>query len=160
MENQSDIYQSITHLNRQHKKIFDLFVMHQKYLMHGEIEKASDKLLELKKFLKFHLEAEDNILLPLYEKYVSPIPAGGAVEFFIHEHHKINRYMDAFYGRSIDISADSLDLVHLFDEYYKFKHLLDHHHTREDTFLFRLLDRILTEEKKKEVLTHFIFNKM
>jgi len=158
MGNQSDTYQNITHLNRQHKKIFDLFVTHQKYLMHGEIDKASDTLLELKRFIEFHLEAEDNILLPLYKKHVSPVPAGGAVEFFIHEHNKINRYMDEFYRRSIDTSADSLDLVHLFDDYYKFKHLLDHHHTREDTFLFRLLDRILTEDKKKEVLAHFIFN--
>jgi hemerythrin-like domain-containing protein len=125
--------------------------------MHGEMEKASEKFLELRKFLKYHLEAEHNILLPLYEKYVSPIPAGGAVEFFIHEHHKINRYMDEFYGRSVDTSADSLDLVHLFDEHYKFKHLLEHHHTREDTFLFRLLDHVLTEEKKKEALAHFNF---
>jgi hemerythrin-like domain-containing protein len=157
MKNQSDTYQNITHLNRQHKHIDDLFVTHQKFLMHGEMGKASETLLELRKFLKYHLEAEDKVLIPLYEKLVSPIPAGGAVEFFIHEHNKINRYMDEFYGRSIDTSADSLDLVHLFDEHYKFKHLLDHHHTREDTFLFRLLDRVLTEEKKKEVLTHFIF---
>jgi hemerythrin-like domain-containing protein len=127
-------------------------------MMHRQMEKASDKLLELKKYLKCHMDAEDNILLPLYEKHVSPIPAGGAVEFFIHEHHKINRYMDEFYGKSADISGKSVDLVHLFDKHYKFKHLLDHHHTREDTFLFRLLDRILTAEKKKEVLEHFTFN--
>jgi hemerythrin-like domain-containing protein len=125
--------------------------------MHGVSQNADDKFVELKKYIKYHMDAESDFLLPLYEKYISPIPAGGAVELFIHEHHKINRYLDEFTGIYVDLGKESLDLVRLFDLHYKFKHLLDHHHLREDTFLFRLLDRILPEEEKKEVLKYFIF---
>jgi iron-sulfur cluster repair protein YtfE (RIC family) len=158
MDNSSENYQTISHLNKQHRYFYDLFIMHQKYLMRGDIKSAQDRFLELKKNLKHHMNAENDFLLPLYEKHISPIPAGGAVEFFIHEHHKINRFLDEFSGLSLDVIGKSTDLVNLFDQYYKFKHLLDHHHTREDTFLFRLLDKSLTEDEKKEVLKYFAFN--
>jgi hemerythrin-like domain-containing protein len=126
--------------------------------MRGDMESAQEKFIELKKYMKRHMAAEDDILLPLYEKLVSPIPDGGAVEFLVHEHHKINRYLDDFSENTIELTENSTSLVKLFDQYYKFKHLLEHHHTREDTFLFRLLDRVLDENKKKEVLTYFEFN--
>ncbi len=155
-------HNNISHLNKQHRHIHELFIMHQKLLMHGDMSGAEDKLMQLKKYLKSHMDAENDILLPLYQKYVSPVPAGGAVEFFIHEHHKINRFMGEFLGKSPDLKRNSQttekDLVKLFDQHYKFKHLLDHHHTREDTFLFRLLDNVLENEKKSEVLKHFSFN--
>ena len=158
MSSPSKKYLTISQLNKQHHLIYDLLVMHQKHLMHGQIEEAKNKIEKLNKFMKQHLQAENEYLLPLYEKYVSPIPAGGAVEFFVHEHHKINRYMDQFAGLSFEPTKSSTDLVNLFDQYYKFKHLLDHHHTREDTFLFRLLDRVLTEDQKREILEKFEFN--
>jgi hypothetical protein len=150
-------FKNISHLNIQHHHIFNLFLEYQKLLMHGVSQSADDKFEELKKYIKYHMDAENDFLLPLYQKYISPIPAGGAVEFFIHEHHKINRYLDEFTTMQIDVSEESLDMVHLFDQHYKFKHLLDHHHLREHTFLFRLLDRVLPAEEKKEVLKCFIF---
>jgi hemerythrin-like domain-containing protein len=158
MGHQSNNFQTITQLNEQHRYIYDQFIMHQKYLMHGDIKSAHNTLLELKKYIRHHMNAENDFLLPLYEKHISPIPAGGAVEFFIHEHHKINRFLDEFSGISLDVTGNSIDLVNLFDQHYKFKHLLDHHHTREDTFLFRLLDGVLEDNEKKEVLKYFRFN--
>jgi hemerythrin-like domain-containing protein len=158
MGKHSEKYLTISHLNKQHHHIYDLIVMHQKLLMHGDTQTARDKILELKEYANQHLQAENDYLLPLYEKYISPIPAGGAVEFFIHEHHKINRYLDEFCALMLDSDVSSIDLVSLFDRYYKFKHLLDHHHTREDTFLFRLLDRVLSDDEKKNVLGKFVFN--
>ena len=126
--------------------------------MRGEKKEATSKLVEFVEYITLHINAENTYLLPLYEKYISPIPAGGAVEFFIHEHHKIKRHLDEFSAKNFDLSNSADDLVSLFDKYYKFKHLLDHHHIREDTFLFRLLDRKLSEDEKKEVLKHFIFD--
>ncbi len=162
MSNSSVKHNNISRLNKQHRHIHKLFTLHQKLLMHGDMSGAEDKLMQLKKYLKSHMDAENDFLLPLYEKYVSPVPAGGAVEFFIHEHHKIDRFMEEFSGKSSDLKRNSqtaeIDLVKLFDQHYKFKHLLDHHHTREDTFLFRLLDNVLENEKKSEVLKHFSFN--
>jgi hemerythrin-like domain-containing protein len=152
---------NISYLNKQHRDIYELFIVHQKLLMHGDIDSAYDNFLKLKKFLKSHMDTENDLLLPLYKKYVSPIPIGGAVEFFIHEHHKINRFLAEFSGKFVQLkrsgNPQEIDLVKLFDQHYKFKHLLDHHHSREDTFLFRLLDRVLEEKKRNEVLKHFEF---
>jgi hemerythrin-like domain-containing protein len=153
-------YITISHLNRQHRHIYELFITHQKLLMHGQNRQAYDQLLQVKTFLKHHMAAENDYLIPLYEKYISPVPPGGAVEFFIHEHHKITRYLEKFCALNFDKDDKTPDLVSLFDDYYKFKHLLDHHHTREDTFLFRLLDRVLDDKIISEVLSHFRFENL
>jgi hemerythrin-like domain-containing protein len=152
------LYKNISQLNKQHQSINEIFIEHQKLLMHDDFSQAQKRFKELQKYIHQHIDAENEVLLPLYEAHVSPIPAGGAVEFFVHEHHKIIRYLNEFSGKSATFEKKSNDLVPLFDRYYKFKHLLDHHHSREDTFLFRLLDRVLTKDKKKEVLKNFIFN--
>ncbi len=116
-------HNNISDLTKQHRDIHKLFNMHQKLLMHGDMSGAEDKLMQLKKYLKSHMDAENDFLLPLYEKYVSPVPAGGAVEFFIHEHHKINRFMGEFLGKSPDLKRNSQttekDLVKLFDQHLK-----------------------------------------
>jgi len=152
---------NIIDITKQHHHISQLFNAHQKMLMHGDIKNAFDTLHELKIYISNHIKAENDYLLPLYEKHVSPIPLGGAVDFFIHEHHKIDRFMKEFSGNFSNLKANlnspEMDIVKLFDQHYVFKHLLDHHHTREDTFLFRFLDRVLDESEKEEVLIHFSF---
>lgn len=152
---------NIIDLTKQHHHISKLFTTHQKMLMHGDMKQAFDTLDELKKYVSDHMKAENDYLLPLYEKHVSPIPIGGAVEFFIHEHHKIDRFLEEFSGKSSKFkrnpTSSEIDIVKLFDQHYIFKHLLDHHHTREDTFLFPLLDKVLDDVEKKEVLVEFSF---
>ena len=71
--------------------------------MHGDVDQAIGKLKEFTQYVKSHMKAEDDYLLPLYEKYISPKPIGGAVEFFMHEHHKITRFVG-------DLTATSVSL--------------------------------------------------
>ena len=150
-------YSRIIDLNKQHWHISMLFNMHQKRLMHGDNTRAFDILKELKNYITSHMKAENDYLFPLYKKYVSSIPTGGAVEYFINEHHKINRFMEEFTGKFSRLKKSEIDMVKLFDIHYRFKHLLDHHHSREDTFLFRLLDKVLDKKDKNEVLQRFSF---
>ena len=162
MNHKSFKYNNISDLARQHRHISKLFNMHQKMLLNGNINRAHETLTDFKKYIKNHMKAENDFLIPLYEKSVSPIPIGGAVEYFIHEHHKITRFIEELSGMSSDLkkisSSSNVELVKLFDQHYIFKHLLDHHHTREDTFLFRLLDKLVEEKEKNEILIHFSFN--
>ena len=152
---------NVSDLTKQHHHISKLFNTHQNMLMHGDVKQAFDALIDLKKYISNHIKAENDYLLPLYKKYVSPIPIGGAIEFFIHEHHKIDRFMEEFSGKSSKLISNAksseLDIVKLFDQHYIFKHLLGHHHIRENTFLFRCLDKVLDEIEKKEVMIHFSF---
>jgi hypothetical protein len=153
---------TIGSLTLQHQHISDLLNKHQLLLMHGEIQGADELYAEFKTYISKHLRAENEHLLPLYEKYISPFPIGGAPELFIHEHHQINRYLEKFSGKFFSVKKNNrhihLDIVKLFEEYYIFKQLLGHHHLREDTFLFRLLDEVLDDKLKKEVLSYFFFH--
>jgi hemerythrin-like domain-containing protein len=161
MNHSSATLRNVTDLTKQHHHINKLFSAHQKLLMHGDINQAFDVLIDLKKYVSNHMKAENDYLLPLYKKYISPIPIGGAVEFFTHEHNKIDRSLEKFAGKSSKLirttNGSELDIVRLFDQYYIFKQLLDHHHTREDTILFRSLDKVLDEIEKKEIMMHFSF---
>jgi hemerythrin-like domain-containing protein len=152
-------YKKITDLKTQHDYLNHLFLGHQKKLMRSDFDGAYETLLKYNHVLHQHMIQEEKVLLPLYKENISLIPSGGAYEFFIHEHHRITRYMEQFIGTTEDnkntIKKGQMDLVLLFDMYYDFKHLLEHHHTREDTFLFRLLERVLSDEIKKDVLNHF-----
>jgi hemerythrin-like domain-containing protein len=162
MSHSSFKYKTIIGLNQQHQHIASLFNRHQKMIMHGKMNQAIDILEEHNIYVKNHMKAENDFLLPLYEKYISPVPIGGAVEFFRNEHHKIIRFMSEF-SKALSERTDKskikkIELVNLFDEHYKFKDLLSHHHAREDTYLFRLLDKVLKDKIKKEVLKHFVFD--
>ena len=154
-------YTSIIGLNQQHEYITELFIMHQKLIMHGKMNHAIELLEKLSLYVRNHIKTEDNFLIPLYEKYISPVPVGGAVDFFRIEHEKINQFMFDILKASAQwtgkFKIKQIELVRLFDKYYNFKHLLDHHHTRENTYLFHLLDKVLEAKIKKEVLIHFMF---
>ena len=95
----------------------------------------------------------ESLLLPIYQKKIKPIPAGGAVEFYLKEHRKIEQFLKRFVTAVSDWPKNGtftpLRLVELFDRYYTFNDLLNHHHAREDTFLYRMLDRILNTEEKQ-----------
>ena len=51
----SDNYNNISHINKQHHHIYDLFLEYQKLLMHGVSQNADDKFVELKKYIKYKM---------------------------------------------------------------------------------------------------------
>lgn len=154
-------YKFFSDLNTFHDYIDQQFLDHQITLMHGNVAAASSSLVHLRALIKQHIHDEEEYLLPLYINLVRPVPKGGAVEFYRREHRTINRSLDDFiielHGWSGQ-EAGNLRLVRLFDRYYKFKELLDHHHARERIFLYRLLDRVVHKKAIAETLERISHN--
>ena len=148
---------SVRSLNKVHQDLNELFVRHQIYLMRRDIEGALVILRELHEKYTLHIHDEEALLLPVYKQKVKPIPPGGAVEFYIQEHKKIKRMLDEFVGKVAGWHKKDnftpLHLVRLFDRHYTFRDLLNHHHAREDTFLYRWLDRLLNTADIKAIFT-------
>jgi len=151
-----DNYHRFLDLNKFHVFIDRIFFQQQIDIMHKNFDAAIDKLKIIQILLDQHIRDEEELLLPLYTKFVSPIPLGGAVEFYIREHKQIVRYISDFIDKISmwDGNTKNIDLeiVRLFDTYYKFKHLVEHHDTREDTFLYRYLDKMIEKKQKRDVL--------
>ena len=155
-------YDNIIDLINFHAFIEELFIQHQLHIMNGHFKSALKILRILKKYLYQHIHDEEGLLIPLYAEKISPHPQGGNVDFYIKEHRQLLIYLDHFIkilSEQADIKKDiSMERVKLFDLYYKFKHLMEHHSAREDTFLYRLLDRVVKKQEKVELLRQMIKN--
>ncbi len=154
-------YHSFRELDQFHNYIDSSFRTFQIFLMHKKYKQAKLELKRLQILLGQHIKDEEALLLPLYKKLINPLPKGGALEFYIREHEQISGYVKRFLQTIHDWSVEKppagLELVKLFDACYDFKHLVDHHDTREDTFLYRLLDQ-KTQDKKRKALLEKMLN--
>jgi len=149
-------YNSFRELDQYHHHIDSSFRSFQIFLMHNKYKQAKLELKRLEILLSRHIKDEEALLLPLYKKLINPLPKGGALEFYRREHEQISGYVKRFLQTiqdwNIETPPAELELVKLFDACYEFKHLVDHHDTREDTFLYRLLDQKTPEKKRKTIL--------
>lgn len=140
--NKLTFIKTFTHV---HHFLDTLFLEHQVVLMHKDFKKALNVIHELYSQYEQHIRDEETILIPAYQNIVKPLPQGGAVDFFLREHKQIMLILEEAKSEIenwiIHSTYTPLKLVSLFDRYYTLRDLLNHHHAREDTFLYRLLDR-------------------
>lgn len=121
-----------------------LFLEHQWALMEQRWETALERFEQVYECRTVHLDFMENRLLPLFEKYIHPVPHGARLRYFKREAAQIRKRLKPYIrllSRLYQSDAmKQLDLARLFDEYMLLKDLLDHHDTREKVFLFPLLD--------------------
>jgi len=154
-------YNSISALNNFHLYIDELFLQHQLHLMNNRRKDAIHLLVYIQHLIRQHVLDEEKLLIPVYQRLINPAPAGGAIEFYLREHSEILRQIDRFINtlKSWEsIKQLEIKLVHQFDNYFRFKDLLDHHDARERVFLYRLLDQKLAKTEKKNILDIFSKN--
>ena len=99
------------------------------------------------------MRAEDEVLLPLYERVGGSVE-GGRPEQFVAEHRKIANDVQRI-GAKVERLAEQgtvepAEVIELLDEECRFKHLMDHHERREEKFLFPRLDVLLSPEAHAE----------
>ena len=95
------------------------------------------------------------MLLPVYKR-AGRIP-GGNPQFYINEHRKMLAIFDGFketLPRLVKAGPANVrrKIVELFDQGYWFKRLLEHHDKREENILYPALDRVTSEEERRELL--------
>jgi hemerythrin-like domain-containing protein len=154
-------YHNISDLSDFHIYINNIFLEHQIAIMNGELENAYTHLRFLSKLIKRHISDEEELLIPVYEKLISPEPPGGAIRYYLREHKQILRILNKLVSNLKEWLTNppgQIDIVRQFDSYYKFKELLDHHDSRERVFLYRLLDQKLSPKEKYVILDKIRMN--
>ena len=145
---------SFTEIPRLHAELEELFFAHQRALLRFDLKTAADKLADYEEALLEHIRVEDELLIPLYSERAEPV-RGSAPEFYYGEHRKLLEFIDLF-KRKIPLLAEGEErerrLIKLLDAEATFKHLLEHHHEREEKFLFPALDRAVPEEERAQLL--------
>lgn len=138
-----------------HEHLNELFLLHQEALLAQDIPLAAELLKQVSEGQREHIRVEEEILLPVYAR-AGKIP-GGDPKFYINEHRKMIRILDHFeemLPRLMDEGPGTMRrrVIELFDEGYWFKRLLEHHDEREESILYPVLDRVTTEEERRELL--------
>ena len=149
-------YSTFSDMDRLNRFFEDQFVAHQIAIMHNRLEQAMGHLELVFELYRQHERDTDRLLLALYEKYVRQIPEGGAVLFFVREHHFIMKRLSElirYMGKLLlDPEGTPLRRVPLFEEHCALKDMFDHHHARDRHFLFRYLDKSVPRLEKETVL--------
>jgi hemerythrin-like domain-containing protein len=119
-----------------------------------DLELAAERLRIYERELRAHMQAEEELLMPVYER--AGKIAGGPPEFFIGEHRRmlefLARFADSLGGLKEESGDPARRVIRLFDEEAMFKSLCDHHDMREGAIFFPALDRVTDEAERKELI--------
>lgn len=137
-----------------HKDFEDLFLVHQKKLLHFKFDEALEILNQYEAALLTHIKDENENLIPIYAERGN-IAKGGAVQMFYDDHEKLANHVALFKEEIANLpNVEDIEerLLWILEREAFFKKLCDHHDIRETNFLYPELDRITSDEEKIELL--------
>lgn len=149
-------FKQIAQLHAEHE---DLFFLHQKALIDRDVDEAFGVLQKYETALHEHIDLEERWLLPAYAAYEKE---GGEVLLFTGEHKRIKEFVHRFYEGlyAIKVAKTKIlrdqELLKLLDHQALFKGLIEHHHRREEIYLFPTLDEKLSEAQKNKLMSAFL----
>ena len=145
---------SFAELLNVHERLNELFLLHQEALLRLDLELAAERLRIYERELRAHMQAEEELLMPVYER--AGKIAGGPPEFFIGEHRRMLEFLARFADSLGELKEEGGDparrVIRLFDEEAMFKSLCDHHDMREGAIFFPALDRVTDEAERQELI--------
>lgn len=145
---------SFTSLLELHERLQELFLRHQEALVEGDLDAAAQRLDRFQAALELHAQNEETWLIPVYRR--AERVAGGAPEIFQGEHLKMLHLVRQFRAALSRIRQSGQHrtrrVLQLLDDESKFKQLMAHHDARERTLLYPILDRLTTDEERRELL--------
>jgi iron-sulfur cluster repair protein YtfE (RIC family) len=145
---------SFAELLNVHERLNELFLLHQEALLRLDLKLAAKRLRIYERELRAHMQAEEELLMPVYER--AGKIAGGPPEFFIGEHRRMLEFLARFAATLGELKVESGDparrVIRLFGEEAMFKSLCDHHDMREGAIFFPALDRVTDEAERQELI--------
>lgn len=132
----------------QHEQLEDLFAQHQEALVERRWDEAARALEEYSEHLKCHIELEERHLLPQCA-HLQTLRWSGDV--YRAEHRRIELLLHKAAGRLAQARRGGITsraLIALLDHEGTLKHLIEHHHEREEKGLFRELRSELSVEAR------------
>jgi hemerythrin-like domain-containing protein len=138
-----------------HKILKELFLQHQEALLDLDLARASERLEEFERRLLRHIWEEEELLLPVFER-AGTIP-GGTPVLFTGEHKRMRELLEGFKQvvGSLANRPEELKrgILWLLDRQATFKNLMEHHNLRETNIFYPALDRVTSEDERREILS-------
>ena len=138
-----------------HEHLNEMFLSHQEALLALDLELALIRLKRFESELRAHMRLEEDLLLPLYARAGSI--RGGPIEFYTGEHQRMTEFLARFTEQLEELKRNPSKLrrgiIELFDGEAVFKQLMQHHDMRERNILYPTLDKVTSEEERRDLLT-------
>lgn len=137
---------SLDALGREHAALIELFELHQEALITHRWGRAARFLREYRQRLAAHIGLEEEWLLPKL-----PEDARWDREVYEAEHRKLEQLLEAL---SAQLSAARRHgvrpalIIRLIEDERVVKHLMEHHHEREEKALFAEVDRRIHRRRR------------
>ena len=138
----------------EHEMLAQLFARHQAALIARAWARAARLLDSHRKRLAQHIELEERYLLPYCPQ--DKLPNQWPARVYSAEHQRIQELASKLSARFAKLrrrGVTSAALIALLDEEKTLKHILEHHHAREEMALFSTLPQMLSKPQH-DALAH------
>ena len=143
-----------TILKQEHAVIDRLFQSHQEMLLDRSWAKALRLLEHYQQLLESHIEFEDSILLPdCITDSIEPVRWKARV--YLAEHRGVEELVNEARTRLVTIRRRGIKssmLIELLDQERTVKHVLEHHHEREEKGIYDELYRKLSAGERQNLI--------
>lgn len=135
----------------QHAELAGELHRHQLALVEDRAEAARAALRRYARHLRAHVRAEEEALYPAYEE-LGPHDPGAGLELFRAEHNKILCRLSRLEAQVLEGGPMPAGLrLQWIEEQAALKHLLDHHHQREERAMVPALEAGLSPARREAV---------
>ena len=145
----------IKDLGRVHVLLDEVFLDHQKALLHFEFDKALTLLEMYEAILIRHMQDEERILLPVYSERAE-FSGAGKPRYFFEDHAKMRSSVEVFKAKIAELENEpDIDkaLLQLLDREAFYLRLCSHHDKRETDFLYPSLAQVLSDNEERELMS-------
>lgn len=145
---------SLTILMSIHDGLDARFLDHQRALLHFDHKRAITALELYETDLLRHMQDEENVLLPVYSDRCD-FPAVGAPKLYLDEHEKMRAHLVVLKDATAALTeAEDIErsVLRLLGHEAFYLRLCGHHDKREAEYLYPLLDGLLSEDEKRDLL--------
>lgn len=142
----------LTALSQEHDALTRMFALHQQALVTRAWARAAHLLEHYQQRLRRHIELEERYLLPYCAE--TKAPGRWPARVYALEHHRLEELLNKTSARLAIARRRGVQpaaLVALLDQEHALKHVLEHHHQREDQALFVELRESLPLEAREEL---------
>lgn len=147
---------SLSQFQDEHDRMMAMFRTYQCGLMSLNLVEARCGLVSLRYALAVHMRVEDEVLMPLYMG-LEHQPEGGAPLFFEKEHAKLERLLKGLFAgleglERIDKESALTreDALLVIEHGFTFKHLFEHHTSREDKAFYPAINASLSPAERQQ----------
>lgn len=143
---------------REHDALLEAFLEHRAALLDRDLPRARERLAAFRRFLERHSGAEDEVLLPLWLERGGEEPGSTRI-LYDGEHAKLHALLHKIEGVLAEVPATeparTRAVIDLLDLETMFKHLFDHHATREKSLFFPRMTALTAPEERAALMARF-----